>query len=167
MRIMNILHDSIVDGEGFRTVVFFAGCPHHCEGCHNPQSWNILNGTEMTKEDVLMDVLGNELTQVTLSGGEPFLQSQEVAELARSLREAGKNIWCYTGYTFEALLTNPIHKELLASVDVLVDGKFELKKRDIGLLYKGSSNQRIIDVQRSLREKKIVLHNKRRSLAIS
>lgn len=155
---MNIIHDSIVDGEGFRSVVFFAGCPHHCTGCHNPQSWKMENGTDMTKEEIFSEIIQNELTQVTLSGGEPFLQSDEVAPLAATLKHEGKNIWCYTGYRFETLLTDPSHLKLLTQVDVLVDGQFELAKRDLGLLYKGSSNQRIIDVKKSLFEGQTLLY---------
>jgi anaerobic ribonucleoside-triphosphate reductase activating protein len=155
---MNILHDSIVDGEGFRSVIFFAGCCHHCEGCHNPQSWKMENGIDMKKEQIFAEIIKNELTHVTLSGGEPFLQSQEVAELARDLKVAGKNIWCYTGFTFEVLLEDPNHYPLLSQIDVLVDGKFELNNRDLSLLYKGSNNQRLIDVQKSLETKTIVLY---------
>lgn len=158
MKVINILHDSIVDGAGFRSVVFFAGCLHHCHGCHNPQSWNIANGKDMSQADIFTELIENELTNVTLSGGDPFLQCIEVSELAKSLKVAGKNIWCYTGYLFEDLLENPHHRHLLEQIDVLVDGPFELAKRDLSLLYKGSSNQRIIDVQRSLTEGRIQLY---------
>lgn len=158
MKVINILHDSIVDGAGFRSVVFFAGCPHRCHGCHNPQSWNIANGKDLSQANIFTELIENELTNVTLSGGEPFLQSMEVSELAKSLKAVGKNIWCYTGYLFEDLLDNPNHRHLLEQIDVLVDGPFELAKRDLSLLYKGSSNQRIIDVQRSLTEGKIQLY---------
>lgn len=157
MKVMNIIHDSIVDGEGFRSVVFFAGCLHRCEGCHNPQSWNIGNGVDMTKKQIMKELIDNELTQVTLSGGEPFLQSNEIADLAYSLKKESKNIWCYTGYSFEDLLIVNDHYKLLTNIDVLVDSKFQLENRDLGLLYKGSSNQRIIDVKRSLIEGKTLL----------
>ncbi|WP_147533411.1 anaerobic ribonucleoside-triphosphate reductase activating protein [Bacillus marasmi] len=155
MKVINILHDSIVDGPGFRSVVFFAGCPHRCHGCHNPQSWNIDNGTDMSRDEIVAELIENELTQVTLSGGDPFFQSQDVSELAKKLKISGKNIWCYTGYLFEDLLANPHHRLLLEQIDVLVDGPFEMSKRDLSLLYKGSSNQRIIDVPRSLNEGRI------------
>lgn len=161
MKVMNIIHDSIVDGEGFRSVIFFAGCPHSCNGCHNPRSWNMDNGTDMTTEELYQEIIDNELTQVTLSGGEPFQQSRQVAVLAHALKQAGKHIWCYTGYTFEELLENPEHYKLLTYVDVLVDGKFEINNRDLSLLYKGSSNQRIIDVKKSLQGQKIVNHIKK------
>jgi anaerobic ribonucleoside-triphosphate reductase activating protein len=158
MKVMNILHDSIVDGEGFRSVVFFAGCHHGCNGCHNPESWKMDNGSEMTQEQIYKEIINNELTNVTFSGGDPFLQSHEVSELAQAFKHAGKNIWCYTGYTFEDLLTNPNHLQLLNNIDVLVDGPFQLEKRDLSLLYKGSSNQRIIDVKRSLVEGRTSLY---------
>jgi anaerobic ribonucleoside-triphosphate reductase activating protein len=160
---MNILHDSIVDGEGLRTVIFFAGCPHFCQGCHNPESWNISSGREMSMDEILLAIMGNELTQVTLSGGEPFLQAKEVEVLARKIKQAGKNIWCYTGFLYESLIPNPSYRKLLSSIDILVDGKFEMQNRDISLLFKGSSNQRIIDVKRSMIENNIVLYKENQS----
>jgi anaerobic ribonucleoside-triphosphate reductase activating protein len=161
MKVMNIIHDSIVDGAGFRSVVFFAGCPHHCTGCHNPQSWNIKNGTDMTKDEIFAELMQNELTQITFSGGEPFLQCKEIIPLAQALKQAGKNIWSYTGYTFEKLITHPNHRKLLRNIDVLVDGPFSLENRDISLLYKGSRNQRIIDVKKSLKAGQVVLFEKK------
>ena len=150
MQVLNILHDSIVDGKGLRTVIFFAGCPHHCLGCHNPQSWNRINGINMSEEEIFQEVVGNELSDVTFSGGEPFLQSAELALLAKRLKQAGKNIWCYTGYLFEELIRQPQHLAVLQHIDVLVDGRFELSERDLSLLYKGSRNQRIINIPRAL-----------------
>ncbi|UJZ87091.1 anaerobic ribonucleoside-triphosphate reductase activating protein [Heyndrickxia coagulans] len=148
MRVMNIIHDSVVDGEGLRTVIFFAGCPHFCKGCHNPRSWNIHNGTEMPVEDVVAEVASNPLTDVTFSGGEPFFQAQEVCEVAKRLKALGKNIWVYSGYTFEQLIASddPYQQELLRYCDVLVDGPFLLAERDLTLSFRGSRNQRIIDL---------------------
>ena len=148
MRVMNIIHDSIVDGEGLRTVVFFAGCPHFCKGCHNPASWNIKNGTEMSVKEVVEEVASNPLTDVTLSGGEPFFQAEEVCKVAKQLKQLGKNIWAYTGYTLEQLLASydPYKHELLSYCDFLVDGPFILAERDLTLKFRGSSNQRIIDL---------------------
>lgn len=153
MRVMNILHDSVVDGEGLRTVVFFAGCPHFCKGCHNPASWNILNGTEMTVAEVVAEVASNPLTDVTLSGGEPFFQAKEVAEVARQLKALGKNIWVFSGFTLEELLQadavtedGAAKRDLLSCCDVLVDGRFVLEERDLSLKFRGSQNQRIIDL---------------------
>jgi anaerobic ribonucleoside-triphosphate reductase activating protein len=155
MRIMNILHDSAVDGEGLRTVVFFAGCPHRCFGCHNPQSWDGNNGVEMSINEVAQEIISNPLTNVTFSGGEPFMQAREAKELARILKENGKNIWMYTGYTFEEIqkIRNYDMIELLNYADVLVDGRFEWDKRDISLPFRGSSNQRIIRLDKRKVEK--------------
>ncbi|ENQ3078183.1 anaerobic ribonucleoside-triphosphate reductase activating protein [Bacillus cereus] len=146
MRVMNIIHDSVVDGEGLRTVVFFAGCPHRCFGCHNPQSWNICNGTEMTKEEIINEIENNPLTDVTFSGGDPFFQATEIKELAKNVKDLQKNLWIYTGYTFEEIQNSQNNDmiELLQYADVLVDGRFELEKRDLTLPFRGSSNQRII-----------------------
>lgn len=146
MKVMSIHHDSVVDGEGLRTVIFFAGCPHFCKGCHNPKSWNIRNGTEMTMEEIRDEVLSNPLTDVTFSGGDPLFQASEVKLLAKELKRHGKNIWVYTGYTMEAIeeSDNQDFKELLDYCDVLVDGPFILAKKDLTLAFRGSSNQRII-----------------------
>lgn len=148
MRVMNIIHDSVVDGEGLRTVIFFAGCPHLCKGCQNPRSWNILNGTEMTVEEVVEEVASNPLTNVTFSGGEPFFQAQEASKVAKQLKDLGKNIWMYSGYTLEQLLTteDPYKLELLRYCDVLVDGPFKIEERDLTLKFRGSKNQRIIKI---------------------
>ncbi|GAA5415798.1 anaerobic ribonucleoside-triphosphate reductase-activating protein [Paraliobacillus ryukyuensis] len=148
MRVMNILHDSVVDGEGLRTVIFFAGCPHFCKGCHNPASWNIRNGTEMTVEEVVNEAGSNPLTDITLSGGEPFFQAKEVAQVAKRLKEIGKHIWAYTGFTLEQLQQSddPYQRELLGYCDVLVDGPFILAERDLSLTFRGSRNQRVIDL---------------------
>ncbi|WP_440603875.1 anaerobic ribonucleoside-triphosphate reductase activating protein [Bacillus sp. GB_SG_008] len=146
MRVMNIIHDSIVDGEGLRTVVFFAGCPHRCFGCHNPQSWNINNGTEVTKEEIIKEIEKNPLTDVTFSGGDPFFQAAEVKVIAKAVKKMKKNLWIYTGYTLEEIQNSRNNDmiELLQYADVLVDGRFELEKRDLTLPFRGSSNQRII-----------------------
>ncbi|MGF9964193.1 anaerobic ribonucleoside-triphosphate reductase activating protein [Bacillus rhizoplanae] len=146
MRVMNIIHDSVVDGEGLRTVVFFAGCPHRCFGCHNPQSWNICNGTEVTKEEMIKEIEKNLLTDVTFSGGDPFFQAAEVKEIAKAVKKMRKNLWIYTGYTLEEIQNSQNNDmiELLQYADVLVDGRFELAKRDLTLPFRGSSNQRII-----------------------
>ncbi|MEH7108862.1 anaerobic ribonucleoside-triphosphate reductase activating protein [Bacillus sp. JJ1764] len=156
MRVLDIVHDSIVDGRGLRTVIFFAGCPHLCQGCHNPESWNIEGGTEWSEAEIFQEVMKNELTDITFSGGEPFLQAREIAVLARKLKQEGKNIWCFTGYRYEELIQEPDHVSLLEQIDILVDGRFELKKRDLTLRYKGSSNQRIINVPKSLKSGEII-----------
>ncbi|WP_459500121.1 anaerobic ribonucleoside-triphosphate reductase activating protein [Bacillus sp. C1] len=146
MRVMNIIHDSVVDGEGLRTVVFFAGCPHRCFGCHNPKSWNKCNGTEMTAEEIIKEIAKNALTDVTFSGGDPFFQAAEVKEVAKVVKTLNKNLWIYTGYTLEEIQRSQNNDmiELLHYGDVLVDGRFEFEKRDLTLPFRGSSNQRII-----------------------
>lgn len=146
MKVMNIIHDSVVDGEGLRTVVFFGGCPHRCIGCHNPKSWNVCNGTEMTVEEIVKEIEKNSLTDVTFSGGDPFFQAAEVKKVAKSVKDLKKNLWIYTGYTLEEIQSaqNNDMIELLHYGDVLVDGRFELDKKDLTLPFRGSSNQRII-----------------------
>lgn len=94
MKVMNIIHDSVVDGEGLRTVVFFAGCPHRCFGCHNPKSWNICNGTEMTVEEIVKEIASNTLTDVTFSGGDPFFQAAEVKKVAKAVKDLKKIFGC-------------------------------------------------------------------------
>ncbi|PXW92020.1 ribonucleoside-triphosphate reductase class III activase subunit [Streptohalobacillus salinus] len=148
MKVLNIIHDSVVDGEGLRTVIFFAGCPHFCAGCHNPESWNIRNGKEMTVDEIVAECLSNPLTDITLSGGDPFFQAAEVKAVAKRLKAAGKNIWAYTGYTLDELLElGGDHLDLVKHCDVLIDGPFILSERDLSLDFRGSRNQRIIQVK--------------------
>lgn len=146
MKVMNILHDSVVDGEGLRTVIFFAGCPHQCLGCHNPESWKMTNGKEMSVDEIFREVASNPLTDVTFSGGEPLIQARELVNLAKRIKEIGKNIWVYSGFTYEEIVNskNRYQKELLDYCDVLVDGRFLIEERDLSLMFKGSRNQRII-----------------------
>ncbi|MCY8619931.1 anaerobic ribonucleoside-triphosphate reductase activating protein, partial [Bacillus haynesii] len=118
--------------EGLRTVVFLAGCPHMCEGCHNKQSWNINNGFDMSVDEVFEEIMKNPLTNVTYSGGEPLLHAGELIELSEKIKQhSEKDIWLYSGYTYEQILKNEKHSALLAYCDVLVDGPFEIKKRDL------------------------------------
>ena len=156
--ILDIVEDTTVDGPGFRTTIYCAGCPNHCPGCHNPQSWDIANGHDVDIEDILETILADPFADVTFSGGDPMFQPEGFAELARAIKErSSKNIWCDTGYLFEKLLENPAQRALLEQVDVLVDGRFVEALRDEQLHFRGSSNQRIIDVKRSLEEGKAVL----------
>ncbi|MCI8367770.1 MAG: anaerobic ribonucleoside-triphosphate reductase activating protein [Eggerthellaceae bacterium] len=161
VRVFGTAQDSIVDGPGLRYALFVQGCSHHCEGCHNAKSWPDEGGTEMTLQQILDQIHGNGLVRsVTLSGGEPFEQPEALAALAAQLREEGYNLWSYSGYTFEQLqaLTaeRPAVGELLAQLDVLVDGRFEKDKKSLGLLYRGSANQRLIDVPASLAAGEVV-----------
>ncbi len=151
--ILDILEDTTVDGPGFRTTVYCAGCPNRCPGCHNPQSWDVSNGRETDIEDILEVILADPFADVTFSGGDPMFQPEGFAALARAIKEkSSKNIWCYTGYLFESLLENPNCRALLEQVDVLVDGRFVEALRDEELRFRGSSNQRIIDVAKSLQQ---------------
>lgn len=147
----------MVDGPGFRTSIYCAGCRHLCPGCHNPQSWAFDGGREMTTEQIMKIIEADPYANVTFSGGDPMYQASGFAELAREIhKRTNKDIWCYTGFTFESLI-NPEQRELLELLDVLVDGPFIEKLRDTDLLFRGSSNQRLIDVQASLYKGKVVL----------
>ena len=158
MRILNILEDTTVDGPGFRTSIYCAGCTHHCPDCHNPQSWASDGGVEMSVDEIMEVVEADPFANVTFTGGDPMQQAESFTELARAIHSrTRKTIWCYTGYTFEALLTMPAQKALLQEVDVLVDGPFIAAQRNIDLLFRGSANQRLIDVPHSLAEGKVVL----------
>jgi len=153
MRISATVQDSIVDGPGLRFVVFTQGCTHACEGCHNPDTHDLLGGTEILVDDVVKDMLSNPLTDgLTLSGGEPFLQPGDCAMLAAKAHENGLNVWCYSGFTFEELMEMPETRNLLTQVDVLVDGSFVLEEKSLLLKWRGSSNQRVLDVPKSLEQ---------------
>lgn len=156
--ILDILEDTTVDGPGFRTTVYCAGCPNRCPGCHNPQSWDISNGRMVDVDEILKVILADPFADVTFSGGDPMFQPEGFTALARAVKErSGKNIWCYTGYLFEQLLQNPRQRELLEYIDVLVDGRFvEALKSDV-LRFRGSSNQRVINVVKSLQQGYTVL----------
>lgn len=157
--VIKIVEDTTVDGPGFRTTVYAAGCPNACLGCHNPQSWDIAAGRMMTTEAIMQVIRADEFADVTFSGGDPMFQPEGFAELAKAVKqETGKNIWCYTGYQFERLQANCKQAELLKYIDVLVDGPYVEALRDRDARFKGSSNQRLIDVQASLRESKVVLY---------
>ncbi len=148
LRVLDIVGGTSVDGPGLRTSVYFAGCNHHCPGCHNPQSWDAAGGMEMTIDEIIAVIDENDFN-VTLSGGDPLMQVEGVTELARRLKEAGRNVWCYTGYTYEQVSASPRLSGVLPYIDVLVDGAFIESRRDVGLRFRGSSNQRLIDVARS------------------
>ncbi|MBR1804697.1 MAG: anaerobic ribonucleoside-triphosphate reductase activating protein [Muribaculaceae bacterium] len=150
INILRIVEGTSVDGPGLRTSIYMAGCPHHCEGCHNPQSWDFEAGTPTSINELMRVIAFNE-TPVTLSGGDPLAHPAEVLELVRHIKEElGYNIWCYTGYTWEQVTHHPQLMEVMRYVDVLVDSPFVLSLRDTSLRFRGSSNQRIIDVQASL-----------------
>lgn len=148
----------MVDGPGIRTAIYAAGCTHRCPGCHNPQSWDIRAGQRMSLEEILSPILGDPFADVTFTGGDPMMQPEGFTELARAIKKrSGKTIWCYTGYLFEEVIRMPAQAEMLKYIDVLVDGPFVQDLRDEQLRFRGSSNQRLVDVQRSLKEKKTIL----------
>lgn len=148
-----IASDSIVDGPGIRTVFFAQGCSHHCPGCHNPETWPFYGGTAYTEEDLLTIVKENPLCHgVTFSGGEPFDQAGGFAHLAELLKKNGYEVASYTGYTIEDLYHGTDEqKALLSCLDVLIDGPFLLAERSLELIFRGSRNQRILNVPQSLR----------------
>ncbi|SDZ22865.1 anaerobic ribonucleoside-triphosphate reductase activating protein [Evansella caseinilytica] len=159
VKVLSVIHDSIVDGEGLRTVVFTAGCPHFCPGCHNPSSWNINNGKEYSEEELVHAISVSESNDVTFSGGDPFFQAAELVPVARRVKEMGKSLWIYTGYTLEQLLERMIKSELilLALADTIVDGPYIEAERDLTLPFRGSRNQRIIPVTGELRSRAAAL----------
>ena len=148
IRIAGTVDDSIVDGPGIRYTVFVQGCSHHCPGCHNPHTHDFAGGRVVDTEEIVAQMRGNPLLDgLTLSGGEPFEQADACAELARQAHALGLNVWCYTGYKYEQLLAGDASRQaLLSELDVLVDGPFLLAERSLDLLYRGSRNQRLIDV---------------------
>ena len=157
--------DSIVDGEGIRTVIWTQGCNHHCKGCHNPETWSFDSGYLIDVDSVIKEI--DSLTGqdgITLSGGDPFYQVDACTLIAKHCKDKKLNVWCYTGFLYEDLIKDTKMLELLKYIDVLVDGPFVLKERSLDLYFKGSSNQRIIDVPNSLKENKIVLVSKYNSL---
>ena len=147
-----IVEDSIVDGPGIRYTVFAQGCPHRCPGCHNPETWDFGCGTPMDEETIVEIVRSNPLCRgVTFSGGEPFAQSEGFAKLARLLKERGYEVASYSGFTFEQLLNgSEDQKALLQSIDILIDGPYLQSQRSLELVFRGSKNQRILDVPKSL-----------------
>lgn len=156
--VLDIVEDTMVDGPGFRTSIYCAGCRHACPGCHNPQSWDFSGGHPMSTEQIMRIIEADPYANVTFSGGDPMYQPEGFTELARAIRQrTSKDIWCFTGFTFETLINNPRHRQLLELIDVLVDGPFIKSLRDESLLFRGSSNQRLIDVSASLKAGKVVL----------
>ncbi|MDD4699345.1 MAG: anaerobic ribonucleoside-triphosphate reductase activating protein [Oscillospiraceae bacterium] len=161
IRIAGIVRESIVDGPGFRFTIFTQGCPHGCEGCHNPQTHDF-NGGQVTTIGRLIEEISKTglLRGVTFSGGEPFCQSKPLAELATEIHAKGLDVISYTGYTYEQLINGANDEngwlDLLNNIDYLIDGRFVLAKKSLLIKYRGSTNQRIIDVKKSLSTNTIV-----------
>lgn len=153
--------DSIVDGEGVRTVVWTQGCPHHCPGCHNASTWDFNDGALIDVEDVITELkkIKNQ-DGITLSGGDPVCQAEACYEISKAAHSMGLNVWCYTGFTYEQMLLNPKARKLLEQIDVLVDGKFVREEKSYDIYFRGSRNQRIIDVPKSLETEQVVLVEK-------
>lgn len=148
LRILDLVAGTAVDGPGLRTSIYLAGCSHRCPGCHNPQSWDPDGGREMSIDEILAVVDENDF-DVTFSGGDPLFQAAPLAVLAARIKADGRNIWCYTGYRYEEAVEMPAFDRLLSCVDVLVDGPYVEALRDTGLRFRGSANQRLVDLARS------------------
>ena len=160
-----LMPDSIVDGEGIRTVIWTQGCSHKCPGCHNPQTHSFDDGFELDIEEVKQEI--DELEGqdgITFSGGDPLYQVEACLELAKYIKSKKMSIWCYTGFTYEALISlsnnNPNIKEFLKTIDVLIDGPFVLEQKSLDCTFRGSKNQRIIDTKESIKQKKVYLVEK-------
>lgn len=162
IRISGTVSESIVDGSGLRYVVFVQGCPHNCPGCHNPQTHGFDGGKVVDTDELLDECLEDPLNKgVTFSGGEPFCQPEPLYVLGKQLKEHGLSLWCYSGWTYKEILQKAEREEfvgkLLSIIDVLVDGRFILERRTLSLPFRGSDNQRLIDVPASLKEDMVIL----------
>lgn len=161
--IAGIDYESIVDAEGVSCVIFFSGCRHNCAGCHSPKTHDFNYGKLLDKEYI--EEINSEIKKrsfirsIVLSGGDPMYSAKEILKVLPKIETKGKSLWCYSGFTYEQIIRDKDMYELLSKCNVLVDGKFELENRDISLRFKGSSNQRIIDIAKSIKENKIVLWN--------
>ena len=158
LNLSGIVSDSIVDGPGIRTTIFSQGCPHHCPGCHNPETWDFGCGTDVPVESIVGIVKSNPLCRgVTFSGGEPFAQAAAFAKLAVLLKAEGYEVASYSGYTFEELLEGTeAQQQLLSNIDILIDGPFLISEKSLEIAFRGSRNQRILDVKKSLAEGRAV-----------
>lgn len=150
LQVMRIVEDTTVDGPGWRSSIYAAGCRHACPGCHNPETWSFEAGQTMTVDEVL-DTLRHTEGDVTFSGGDPMYQAVGFTELARRVHEElGRNVWCFTGFRYEEVLADPQMRQMLPWLEVLVDGPYVQAERDLNLMFRGSRNQRLVDVPKSL-----------------
>ncbi|MBD5233671.1 MAG: anaerobic ribonucleoside-triphosphate reductase activating protein [Bacteroidales bacterium] len=159
LRVMKIVEGTSVDGPGLRTSIYLAGCAHQCPGCHNRATWPFDAGSDMTVDEIMETVLYDRFN-VTLTGGDPLYQAEALIPLAHAIKEHELGIWCYTGYTFEQLskMKDPHIRALLEYIDVLVDGPFIESERDTNLHFRGSANQRLIDIPSTLSSGQITLY---------
>ena len=163
LRLAGIIHESVVDGPGFRSVVFVQGCPHHCPGCHSPQTQSFKGGKIKDVSQIAKEILARPLLDgITFSGGEPFAQAQGLSVLTQGIFKKKKvNLWVYSGYLFNDLKKmakkDPDIANLLKMADVLIDGSFILDQRDLSLPFKGSRNQKLIDLKKTLAKKQVIL----------
>lgn len=157
-QVLDIIRGTTVDGPGFRTSIYLAGCRHHCPGCHNPQSWDENGGSPMTLDEI-MDIVREEDFNVTLSGGDPLFNPESTAALISALKTDGRNVWVYTGYTWEQIIANERLKSAISKADVIVEGPFVEALKDRDLLFRGSSNQRLLSVAASLSSSVPVLYD--------
>lgn len=157
IRISGIVKESVVDGPGIRYVVFAQGCAHNCIGCHNPSTHDFNGGYIVDADKLIEDIRESFFIDgVTFSGGDPFYQTDEFSYIAEKLKKDSLNIVCYTGFEFEDILNDENKRKLLENIDILIDGPFVLSKKNLKLPFRGSENQRIIDVKNSLKEGKII-----------
>lgn len=162
IKIAGLAPESIVDGKGIRYTVFTQGCPHHCKGCHNPESWSQDGGSEDDTDRIFEAFQKNPLLKgITFSGGEPFCQPEPLADLAKKVHAMGRDVTVYSGYTYEELnaMDDPAVNALLRETDVLVDGKYVEEQRNLELLFRGSENQRLIDMEKTRETGHVVLEN--------
>ena len=164
VRLAGIAYESLVNGPGMRRVFFAQGCKHKCEGCFNPETHSFDDGEIMDMDNLIKDVLDNPMLKgVTFSGGDPIEQAHSFAYMAKAFKNSNLSIWCYTGYTFEELLeamkVDTSLRVFLNNIDVWVDGRFEINNKEEGLRFRGSTNQRIINVKESLNQNKVVIMN--------
>lgn len=162
IRLAGITPESVVDGPGIRYVIWAQGCKHRCEECHSPHTWDLNGGRLRDMDEMLDEIRRNKLLKgVTFSGGDPLEQADSFAYIAKKIRGLGMDVWCYTGYAYEFILEHMDStkgwKDLLENVDVLVDGRFERDKKNLRLAFRGSENQRIIDLPRSMESSGVVL----------
>ncbi|MEZ3532244.1 MAG: anaerobic ribonucleoside-triphosphate reductase activating protein [Muribaculaceae bacterium] len=156
--ILSIIRGTTVDGPGFRTSIYLAGCCHQCPSCHNPQSWNPHAGKIMTLEEI-MKIVEEEDFDVTLSGGDPLYNPDSTKVLIKALKDNGRNVWVYTGYTWEEITSSEILTDAVKKADYLVDGPFIQSRKNPDLLFRGSDNQRIINIKESLQKQQPIFYN--------